>query len=123
MSDAAFFSEFYEYVASRMDLKSGCPWLRQQSIESLLQHSEGELNELKQAVAEGQPDNVLDEVGDMLYHAMIYIAWLQRDHHISPEQVVGHVMRKIQSRTLESAESAEEALRYWTQKKQEERMK
>lgn len=54
------------------DLRSQCPWDREQTLESLRYLSIEEVYELSDAILEGDLDMVKKELGDLLLHVVFY---------------------------------------------------
>lgn len=62
-------------VMARLRAPGGCPWDREQTHETLARHLLEESHELLEAIDRGQPDEIRDELGDLLlqvvFHAQI----------------------------------------------------
>lgn len=53
-------------------LRVECPWDREQTTESLREHTLEEVCELAEAIDEGKPEHVKEELGDLLLHVFFY---------------------------------------------------
>ncbi len=50
--------------------ENGCPWDRQQTPESMINYLMEEVYELADAIASGEPEQVCEEMGDVLFHIL-----------------------------------------------------
>lgn len=57
---------------------NGCPWDKRQTVDSLISHFKSEAAELVSAVANNDPENVCEELGDLLY-IILMITEINRD--------------------------------------------
>ncbi|MBX0299650.1 MazG family protein [Cryobacterium sp. 1639] len=73
-SSAAAPSAFDELVATvaRLRAPSGCPWDKEQTHESLVQYLTEETHELIEAIESGSSDDLLEELGDVLYQVVFH---------------------------------------------------
>ena len=53
------------------DPATGCAWDREQTLESIIPHTLEEAHELAEAVGQGAPDAIRDELGDVLLQVVI----------------------------------------------------
>ena len=54
------------------ELRAKCPWDREQTFESLRNNTIEETFELAEAIAEGNPKEIRQELGDLLLHIVFY---------------------------------------------------
>lgn len=107
--------------------ENGCPWDREQRPGDILSDLIEEAYELQCAWTDGNPDEVLDETGDVLFVLVFAVALLaEHDPRITIENLVSHACEKITRRhphvfAGESARSKEEGLAHWERIKSEER--
>jgi MazG family protein len=59
-----------EIMVRLRDPVSGCPWDRQQTWATIAPHTIEEAYELEDAIAEGEPARVRDELGDLLFQVV-----------------------------------------------------
>ena len=59
-------------------LRQECPWDRAQTAETIVPHTIEEAFEVAEAVAEGEPEALADELGDLLFQA-VFLAQLQEE--------------------------------------------
>ena len=57
-------------MARLRDPERGCPWDREQTWSTIVPHTLEEAHELADAVAEGDPARVRDELGDVLFQVV-----------------------------------------------------
>lgn len=67
-------SAFDELVATvaRLRAPGGCPWDAEQTHESLVQYLTEETHELIEAIESGSSDDLLEELGDVLYQVVFH---------------------------------------------------
>jgi len=61
-----------ETMRALRDPEGGCPWDREQTMSSILPYTLEEVYELIDAVEQGRPEDIRDEVGDLLFHVVYY---------------------------------------------------
>lgn len=59
-------------VVHRLRAPGGCPWDREQTHESLVPHLLEEAYEAAEAIAEGNPELICDELGDLLLQPVLH---------------------------------------------------
>ncbi|MFM8517270.1 MAG: MazG nucleotide pyrophosphohydrolase domain-containing protein, partial [Nevskiaceae bacterium] len=52
------------------DPATGCAWDREQTLQSIIPHTLEEAHELAEAVAQGEPQAIRDELGDVLFQVV-----------------------------------------------------
>ena len=63
----------FEELLTIMDrLRAECPWDRKQTYETLRNLTIEETYELADAILEGEPDDIMKELGDLLLHIVFY---------------------------------------------------
>lgn len=98
-----------------------CPWLEKQSIETLLEALASEIEEVTEAVKKNDLANLEEEIGDLIYDALLVAAVAQRDYGIDLESAIQKVVEKISHRKpwlfWEEKISLEEAEKIWKERK------
>ena len=61
-----------EIMAKLRDPESGCPWDVKQTMESLTRYTIEEAYEVADAIAKGEPSDIRDELGDLLFQVVFY---------------------------------------------------
>ncbi|MDJ0339205.1 MazG family protein [Cryobacterium sp. PH31-O1] len=59
-------------TVARLRAPGGCPWDADQTHESLVRHLVEETHELIEAIEEGSRDDLLEELGDVLYQVLFH---------------------------------------------------
>jgi XTP/dITP diphosphohydrolase len=59
-------------VVERLRAEGGCPWCSEQTHESLVQYLVEETYELIEAIEAGDRDDVIEELGDVLYQVVFH---------------------------------------------------
>jgi nucleoside triphosphate diphosphatase len=60
--------------------ENGCPWDRKQTPDSIARYLLEEVYELAEAIADGNPEHVCEELGDVLFH-ISFLAHIYRERH------------------------------------------
>ena len=77
------------------DLRARCPWDRAQTRATLRPYLVEEALELDQALGDGSPTEVCDELGDLLLHLAFQIVIGEERHEFDAEAVTGALERKM----------------------------
>lgn len=122
---------FDDLVALMAHLRSpdGCPWDREQTYETLAPMVVEEAYEVSEAAHEafeGRSENLLDELGDLLFQIIFYSQIARERNDFTVEDVARHVHAKMVRRHPHvfgraQAETSTEVLRNWEEIKAEER--
>ena len=89
-SDKNIFAAFCETV-TRLRAPDGCPWDRKQTIPSIKKYIREECDELLEAMDNGDPDHLCEEIGDVLF-LLVLLAQISSE---SGQFTVHDVIRKI----------------------------
>ena len=81
-------------MASLRDPQKGCPWDREQSLESLVPHT----LEVAEAVENNDVPALLDELGDLLFQVVFYACLAEERGLFSFEDVAGGIADKLTRR-------------------------
>ncbi|PIR55596.1 nucleotide pyrophosphohydrolase [Candidatus Peregrinibacteria bacterium CG10_big_fil_rev_8_21_14_0_10_36_19] len=125
MSNKHTFEELLE-LAAKLRSDTGCPWDRKQTIASMLEHAEEEIHEVRQAIENGDHDNLKEELGDVLFQ-LVMIAQIAKEHeYFNMDDVIAGIHHKIISRHTwvfgdDKASTPEEALELWRLNKEKEK--
>lgn len=121
------FTTMQSYIDDVFDGDTGDAWIKEQSGEDLLAYFQEELDELKEAFANDDIENVVEELGDLLMQVLYQTAIGEREDLFSLEEVLEGINRKIRRRHPHifdgvKAETPAEVDALWQEiKKQEER--
>ena len=78
--------------------ENGCPWDKEQTLESLRKYLLEECYEAVDAIDHRDMDNLCEELGDVLFQVMFISKLAQKDNGFSVENVIDRVCRKMISR-------------------------
>jgi ATP diphosphatase len=120
--------QLVEIMAQLRDPSSGCPWDKEQTLETIVPYTIEEVYEVADSIAKGDMPELCDELGDLLFQVVFYaqIASEQGDFDIG--DVTQSICQKMLRRhphvfaDVEVADAHEQTIR-WEQLKAEERQK
>jgi len=106
--------------------ENGCPWDKKQTPQTMAVYLVEEMYELIEAIDEKDPDDVCEELGDVLFHIMFMAYLFHEKGHFSINDVIQRIVKKMIRRhphVFDDAkiESAEEVKQQWHQIKQKEK--
>ena len=115
-------SELVEFLRS----ENGCPWDRDQTIDSLKPHLLEEMHETVEAIEDGDTDSIREELGDVLFLILFSARIAEEEGKFSIEDVLGDCYDKMKSRhphIFEDREDMEagQVLDRWEQAKKKEK--
>ena len=113
-------------VVERLFSHDGCPWDQAQTPQTLATHFIVEACELVDAIESGNPDEIREELGDILAHVFMQTSVAQQAGDFTVEDVVEYISRKLVRRHPHvygdaDTDSPEEIERIWEQIKATER--
>lgn len=117
------FADLLEIIAT---LRTGCPWDREQTMESLRALSIEEVYELGDAILAGDMAEVKKELGDLLMHIIFYAQIGSEQEMFDIEDVLREICEKLKYRHPHiygkvEVENAEEVVQNWEQLKLKEK--
>lgn len=77
------------------DPQKGCEWDRQQDMQSLLKHTIEEAYEVADAVLQGDPSEICDELGDLLFQVVFYAQIAAEQQQFDFDDVAKQVSDKL----------------------------
>ena len=98
VSMPAQFDQNFEGLMSLVGLlrgPDGCPWDREQTRESFRDQFLEEAYELIEALDEGDPEAITEEIGDVLLHAAFQIQLGKETNAFNAEDVIGGLINKL----------------------------
>lgn len=114
------------HIVARLRRADGCPWDREQTAQSLLPALAEEADELRQAIEAGNPQDTLEEIGDVLVNLLMQaqIATEAGDYRFT--DAIAAVAAKLVRRHphvfgAASATTADEVLAIWRRVKDDEK--
>jgi MazG family protein len=112
-------------LMARLRAEGGCPWDREQTRTSLRPYLIEEAYEVVQAIDEGSPEHLVEELGDLLFQVVFHSQLGAESGEFTMEDVVERVCDKMTRRHPHVfgdrvVADSREALAQWEQIKREE---
>ena len=102
-----------------------CPWATAQTVEHYVAYIRSEADELLAAVANGDRENLKEELGDLLFNVVVCMLLAERSGSFQAHEVMDDVVAKMQRRKPfvfdGTRVTVEEAKRQWAQEKAREK--
>jgi nucleoside triphosphate diphosphatase len=113
-------------MKSLRDPVTGCPWDKEQTIDSIKGFTLEEAYEVVDAIERNDIDGLRDELGDLLFHIIFYSEMADEDEHFNFYDVVKQLNQKLERRhphvfSDHQADNVEQVKVLWEQIKQQER--
>lgn len=115
-------------VIDRLRSDGGCAWCAEQTHESLVRYLVEETYELVDAIESGNRDDMLEELGDVLYQVLFHahIASKTESEEFDLEHVAARTAEKMRSRHPHvfadvQADTPDEVIAVWEKSKREEK--
>ena len=104
----------------------GCPWDREQTLETLRPYIIEEAYEVVQAIGAGDRDEIIEELGDLFYEILFASQIADENGEFDIEEVIDRLHIKLVRRHPhvfgeEKAANAEEAVKTWQRQKLKEK--
>ncbi len=96
--DMAGMTQLLELMAKLRDPEHGCQWDRKQTMSSLIGHTLEEVYEVVDAVEQGDPEQIRDELGDLLFQIVFYARIAQENDQFRFDDVARQVFSKLLQR-------------------------
>lgn len=87
--------QLLEVMARLRDPDKGCPWDREQSFASIVPHTIEEAYEVAEAVEHGTPDQLREELGDLLFQVVFYARLAEEQGAFGFDDVVDAIVDKL----------------------------
>ena len=115
-----------DIMSALRDPDTGCPWDRQQTMESIIPYTLEEIYELVDAIEQNDTEEIRDELGDLLFHIIFYSQMASEAGSFDFADVVSAVCEKLERRhphvfAGQQLNSVEEVKSNWRKMKREER--
>lgn len=106
-------------------LRSGCPWDREQTSQSIIPYLIEETYEVVDAIDEGDPEKLKEELGDLLFQILFHSQIAKERNEFDIHDVIEVISEKMVRRHPhvfgdEKFDTSEEVLRQWDERKKEE---
>lgn len=123
------FVSLANHIDRLLDDETGCPWDRKQTLETLGPMLREEADELIEAIRHNDPENILEESGDVLLLVLMILAKLKATHNeIDPNDATRGVIEKVIRRhtwifgaDADKVKTPEDAERVWAENKKKEK--
>lgn len=117
--------ELIDIMAALRDPDTGCPWDREQTMESIIPYTLEEVYELVDAIERNSMEDVRDELGDLLFQVIFYSHMAAESCSFDFTDVVSGVCEKLKRRhphvfAGRRADTVEAVKRNWDRIKREE---
>ena len=117
--------ELIGIVAALRDPETGCPWDRQQTMETIIPYTLEEIYELVDAIERNSMEDIMDELGDLLFHIILYSHMAAEAGSFEFTDVASGVCEKLVRRhphvfAGQRVDTVEEVKRNWGKMKREE---
>jgi len=113
-------------IMERLRSEDGCPWDREQTLADMPGHLQDELDEVKQAIANGDRANLAEELGDLMFNLVFVTEIARGEGWFTMKDVLTGIRDKIVRRHPHvfgdaEASTPEEVLVHWNRIKREEK--
>jgi ATP diphosphatase len=98
MSDVRNVERLLAIMERLRDPQGGCPWDREQTWESIVPHTLEEAYELAEAVTQGTPARVRDELGDVLFQVVFQARIAEERRLFDFDAVAATIADKLERR-------------------------
>jgi len=119
--------ELLRIMAALRDRESGCPWDQQQTHHSLIPYLLEESHEVIDAIEQGQPGHLRDELGDLLFQVVFHARLAEEAGQFGFEDIASTLKQKLIRRhphvfaAVRYANDAERDQAWETQKHREQK--
>lgn len=94
-NQAASVAQLVHLMACLRDPVHGCAWDRKQTLTSLTRHTLEEVYEVMDAVEQGDPDKICDELGDLLFQVVFYARIAEESGQFDLGAVANAILNKL----------------------------
>jgi len=82
-------------ILDRLRGEGGCPWDREQTLESVVECMRGELDEVEEAARDGDPADLCEELGDLLFTIVFAIQIGRERDWFTADDVLRGICEKL----------------------------
>lgn len=112
-------------IMSTLRGEKGCPWDKEQTRASLKPFLVEETYEVLEAIDEGDPEKIKEELGDLLFQIIFHCQIAKEQNEFDMNGVIEKITEKMVGRHPHvfgdaSYETSEEVLKQWEERKKEE---
>lgn len=95
LSQTEAFDTLITLMANLRDPQQGCSWDRKQTLSSLTRHTLEEVYEVIDAIDQGNPEKICDELGDLLFQVVFYARIAQEQGWFDLKDVAEAITQKL----------------------------
>ncbi|MFK7778367.1 MAG: nucleoside triphosphate pyrophosphohydrolase [Gimesia sp.] len=115
-------------VIARLRSPDGCPWDREQTLESIKPYTLEETYELLEAIDSGNDEHIIEELGDLLLQIILDAQIAADEGRFDLTHIVDRLTRKMIDRHPHvfgnvNAETSDEVRKNWDQIKEQEKQR
>lgn len=85
-------------LVAKLRSPKGCPWDRKQTHLSLIKHLREEAREVEQALRKGLPEDIEDELGDLLLQVLLHAQIAKESGRFDIQDVARSQYKKLRRR-------------------------
>lgn len=112
-------------VATKLNGPGGCPWDQSQTFDSLRPYILEEAHEALEAIDEGKDEEIVEELGDLLYTVLFYGKIAEKEKRFSIQDILRSIKEKLVRRHPhvfgDASNEMEEIKKNWEKIKLEEK--
>lgn len=113
-------------IVEKLRSDTGCPWDREQTRESLKDYLIEEGYEALEALNEGKPSRIMEELGDVLYQILFHAQIAREQNEFDMDELLGLAIDKMKRRHPhvfgeETADDSKAVLKRWEEIKRAEK--
>ncbi len=82
-------------IIARLRDKNGCPWDRQQTPAGIKKYLLEETNELAEAIDDGNPAHICEEIGDLFYILTMLCEMFREQGHFNTDDALQSIIDKM----------------------------
>ena len=121
------FSELVKIMAL-LRSPQGCPWDKHQTHQTLKKYVREEAREVREAIDEGDPEHLQEELGDLLLQVVFHAQIARENNDFDIDDVIRGLIRKLKRRHPHvfgkvKVKNAAEVVRNWHKIKAREKSK
>jgi uncharacterized protein YabN with tetrapyrrole methylase and pyrophosphatase domain len=94
MTKSDQFTRLLEIIARLRD-KNGCPWDRKQTPTGIKKYLLEETNELAEAIEDGDPAHISEEIGDLFYILAMLCEMFREQGHFNADDALQSIIDKM----------------------------
>jgi tetrapyrrole methylase family protein/MazG family protein len=112
-------------IMAALRSENGCPWDKKQTAETLKPYLIEETYELLEALDEGNPEGIKEELGDLLFQIVFHCRLAEERGEFDMKEVIEKISDKMIARHPHvfgdsRFETSDEVVRQWQERKKEE---